>query len=142
MISEEGRSNAKKVLVVVSDRSSRSTDKEIQNALKPLQDNNVIVIPVALGVTADERQLRLLTDDESSFMTAKTTDDTSETKNKLMVIVFKGLFDTNVKFTQKNYANVKRLHFSPVLTRDGKVMKNYCTDAFVPNRPCSRSSGA
>lgn len=104
MISEEGRSNAKKVLVVVSDRSSRSTDREIQNALKPLQDNNVIVIPVALGVTADEKQLRLLTDDESSFMTAKTTD---ETKNKLMVIVFKGLFDTNVKFTQKNYANVK-----------------------------------
>lgn len=90
MISEEGRSNAKKVLVVVSDRSSRSTDREIQNALKPLQDNNVIVIPVALGVAADERQLRLLTDDESSFMTAKTTDETSETKNKLMVIVFKG----------------------------------------------------
>lgn len=107
MISEEGRSNAKKVLVVVSDRSSRSTDREIQNALKPLQDNNVIVIPVALGVTADEKQLRLLTDDESSFMTAKTTDETSETKNKLMVIVLKGLFDTNVKFTQKNYANVK-----------------------------------
>lgn len=107
MISEEGRSNAKKVLVVVSDRSSRSTDREIQNALKPLQDNNVIVIPVALGVVADEKQLRLLTDDESSFMTAKTTDETSETKNKLMVIVFKGLFDTSVKFTQKNYANVK-----------------------------------
>ena len=111
MLLEEGRSNAKKVVIVVSDRRSQSTDSEIRNALKQLQDNDVIVIPVALGVEADERQLKLLTDDESSFVTAKTTDDTTEIKNKVMVLVFKGLLDLKcqrniVKFNYKISANV------------------------------------
>lgn len=96
---KEGRPNAKKVLVVISDKRSSSSDSEIRNEVKPLQDNDVIVIPVALGNEADERQLKLLTDGESSLVTAKTTDDTTDIKNKLMVVVFKGLLKLSSLFT-------------------------------------------
>jgi len=91
MLLKEGRPNAKKVLVVISDKRSSSPDSEIRKEVKPLQDNDVTVIPVALGNEADERQLKLLTDGESSLVTAKITDDTTDIKNKLMVVVFKGL---------------------------------------------------
>lgn len=91
MLLKEGRANAKKVLVVISDRRSASSDSEIENEVKPLRDNDVLVIPVALGNEADEKQLKSLIDDETSLVTAKTTDDTADIKNKLMVVVFKGL---------------------------------------------------
>ena len=91
MLLEGGRPNAKKVLVVISDKRSSSSDSEIGNEVKPLRDNGVVVIPVALGNEANEKQLKLLIDDESSLVTAKTTDDTTAIKNKLMVVVFKGL---------------------------------------------------
>ena len=91
MLLREGRPNAKKVLVVISDKGSSSSDSEIRNEVKPLQDNDVIVIPVALGNEADERQLKLLTDGESNLVTAKLTDDTTDIKNKLMIVVFRGL---------------------------------------------------
>ena len=94
LLLREGRLNAKKVLVVISDKGSSSSDSEIRNEVKPLQDNNVIVIPVALGNEADERQLKLLTFGESNLLTAETTDDTTDIKNKLMVVVFKGLLKT------------------------------------------------
>lgn len=103
MLLREGRLNAKKVLVVISDKGSSSSDSEIRNEVKPLQDNNVIVIPIALGNEADERQLKLLTDGESNLVTAETTDDTTDIKNKLMVVVFKGLLKLSSVFTfQRN----------------------------------------
>lgn len=91
MLFKEGRTNAKKVLIVVSDKRSDSTESEIQDEVKPLQDNDVIVIPVALGVEADEKQLKLLTDDESNIVKAKSTNDTTDIKNAVMTVVFKGL---------------------------------------------------
>ena len=91
MLLKEGRPNAKKVLVVISDKRSSSLDSEIRNEIKPLQDNDVVIIPVALGNEADERQLKLLIDAESSLVLVKTTDDTTDIKDKLMVVVFKGL---------------------------------------------------
>ena len=91
MLSKEGRPDAKKVLVVVSDKKSESTDSEIQEEVKPLQENGVIVIPVALGDEADERQLKLLTDDERNLIKVKATNDTADIKDAVMVIVFKGL---------------------------------------------------
>lgn len=97
MLLEEGRPNAKKVLIVVSDKRSESTDSEIQEEVKPLLDNDVVVIPVALGVEADERQLKLLTDVESNIVKAKSTNDTTDIKNEVMAVVFKGL----IKFKGK-----------------------------------------
>ena len=97
MFLKEGRPNAKRVLIVVSDKRSESTDSEIQDEVKPLQDNDVIVIPVALGVEADERQLKLLTIDESTFVKIKTTNDTTDIKIKVMAIVFKGLLEFTVQ---------------------------------------------
>lgn len=97
MLSKEGRPDAKKVLIVVSDKKSESTDSEIQEEVKPLQENDIIVIPVALGDEADERQLKLLTDDGRNLVKAKSTNDTADIKDAVMVIVFKGLLKVTVQ---------------------------------------------
>ena len=108
MLLKEGRPKAKKVLVIISDKRAGSTDSEITNEVKPLHENDVIVIPVALGDEADERQLKLLTDDETTLVTAKTTDDTTDLKNKLMAAVFKGV----LKFTlQKKIVKYLQITF-------------------------------
>jgi len=91
MFLREARSDAKKVLIVVSDKKSESTDKEIEDAVKPLQENDVIVIPVGLGVEADETQLKKLTDDENTLIRADLNNDTADIKIKIMNQVFKGL---------------------------------------------------
>lgn len=107
MLLKEGRANAKKVLVVISDKRSTSSDSEIENEVKPLRDNDILVIPVALGNEADEKQLKSLVDDENSLVTAKTTDDTTDIKNKLMVVVFKGLLRLSL------HSSSFTLHSSP-----------------------------
>ena len=96
MFSREARPGAKKVLIVVSDKKSESTDGEIEEAMKPLQKSDVIVIPVALGAEADGTQLKKLTDDESTLVTADTDDDTADMKTKIMNQVFKGLLAPQV----------------------------------------------
>ena len=92
MFSREARPDAKKVLIVISDKKSDNTDNEIEEAVKPLQKNDVIVIPVALGEEADKTQLKKLPDVESNLVTADTSNDTADIKVKIMNQVFKGLF--------------------------------------------------
>lgn len=91
MFSREARPDAKKVLIVISDKKSDSTDSEIEEAVKPLQENYVIVIPVALGEEADKMELKQLPDVESNLVTADTSNDTADIKVKIMNQVFKGL---------------------------------------------------
>lgn len=90
MFSREARLDAKKVLVVISDQTSDSEDNEIAKAVKPLQDD-VIVIPVALGDEADKAQLVELIDDPSTLVTADTSNDTTDIKEEIMKQVFEGI---------------------------------------------------
>ena len=92
MFSREGRLDAKKVLVVISDQTSDSEDNEIAKAVKPLQSNDVIVIPVALGDEADKAQLVKLVDDPSTLVTADTSNDTNDIKEEIMKQVFEGIY--------------------------------------------------
>ena len=92
MFSREGRLDAKKVLVVISDQTSDSEDNEIAKAVEPLQGNDVIVIPVALGDEADEVQLVKLVDDPSTLVTAYTSNDTNDIKEEIMKQVFEGIY--------------------------------------------------
>ena len=91
MFSREARPDAKKVLLIVSDKKSESTDNELDAAVEPLVKNDVIIIPVALGVEADEKQLKKLTEDKSTLVTADTNNDTADIKIEIMDQVLKGL---------------------------------------------------
>lgn len=103
MFSREARLDAKKVLVVISDQTSDSEDNEIAKAVKPLQDNEVIVIPVALGDEADKAQLVKLIDDPSTLVTADTSNDTNDIKEEIMKQVFEGIC-TEIHYS-KNIGN-------------------------------------
>ena len=91
MFSREARPDAKKVLLIVSDKKSESTDNELDAAVKPLVKNDVIIIPVAFGVEADEKQLKKLAEDKSTLVTADTNNDTADIKIEIMDQVLKGL---------------------------------------------------
>ena len=66
------RPGAKKVLVVIMDKKSISDSSEVEQASKPLEDVNIVVVPVAVGPAASLPELE------------KTT-----TNKKFMVIVGK-----------------------------------------------------
>lgn len=91
MFTRQGRPDAKKVLIVIADKKSDSSESEIKEAVKPLKENDVIVIPVALGAEADQTELKKLTEVESTLVTADTSNDTADIKDKIMSQVFKGL---------------------------------------------------
>ena len=91
MFTRQGRPDAKKVLIVIADKKSDSLESEIKEAVKPLEENDVIVIPVALGAEADQTELKKLTEVESTLVTADTSNDTADIKDKIMSQVFKGL---------------------------------------------------
>ena len=74
-----------KVLIVISDKKSDSTDDEIDKAVTPLRENDVVIIPVAFGNEADKVQLVKLVDDESTLVTADTNNDTTDIKDEIMI---------------------------------------------------------
>ena len=79
------RPDARKVLVVITDKKSDSTEDEITQAAVLLQNNNVRVIPVALGSEADLKELANATLDEDDVVKADTSDDPEETADKIIV---------------------------------------------------------
>lgn len=91
MFSKEGRSDARKVLVIVSDKRSDSTDNELNEVMEPLQETRITVIPVAFGVKADEMELGKLTDDASTLIRIGISNDTADIKTEILDQVFKGL---------------------------------------------------
>lgn len=57
----EGRPNAKKILVVITDKRSTSNLMGVNNEGKELEQQDVRVIPVALGNEADLNELQKVT---------------------------------------------------------------------------------
>ena len=55
------RPGAKKVLVVIVDKKSASGASEVKDAAKPLEDNNIKVVPVAIGSQASLSELEKIT---------------------------------------------------------------------------------
>ena len=76
------RPNAKKVLVIIIDKKASDTQEEIQGALKPLKEDNVKVVPVAVGPDVDVDQLKNTTSAEGYLVEAdKTTTPTKLAKD-------------------------------------------------------------
>lgn len=57
----EGRPNAKRVLVVITDKRSTSKLKNVTNEAKELEMEDIRVIPVAMGGEADLNELQKIT---------------------------------------------------------------------------------
>lgn len=84
------RPNAKKVLVVIMDKKSINEEEDIQEALKPLREDEIKVVPVGIGPGADVNELKNITSAEGYLVKAEKTTDPGKLAERIMVKVISG----------------------------------------------------
>lgn len=83
-----GRPNARKVIVVISDSASDSSDEDIRAEADLLKEDDIVLISVVIGKDADPKELEEFTPHE---VTKSTTDeDSEELGKKIIVLVLTG----------------------------------------------------
>lgn len=85
------RDDAHKVLVVIIDKNFASLNDAILEA-KMLEDMDVKVIPVGIGIEVDREQLAEITPNISDVITAVKIDDPEQLGKDIMVKVLKGVY--------------------------------------------------
>ena len=85
------RPNAKKVLVVIMDKKSIDQPEDIQEALKPLKEDEVKIVPVAIGPDTDVDELKNITSAEGYLVKAENTTDPGKLAEKIMAKVISGI---------------------------------------------------
>ena len=88
------RPNAKKVLVVIMDEKSINEEEEILEALKPLKEDEIKIVPVGIGPGADVNELRNITSAEGYLVKAKKTADPGKLAERIMAKVISGMIIT------------------------------------------------
>ena len=84
------RPNARKVLVVFTDKKSTGDEQMAKDAAQELKDQGIKVIAVALGSESDLTELKDVATDGRHVIPAKKTDDSEELANEVMELAFKG----------------------------------------------------
>ena len=85
------RPNAKKVLVVIMDKRSIDKPEDVKEALKPLKEDKVKVVPVAVGPDADKDQLKNITSAEGYLVKAEKTTTPEKLAKDIMDKVTSGM---------------------------------------------------
>lgn len=70
-----GRPNAKRVVVVITDKKSESSAESVKNQGKVLENNNIKVVPVLLGKESDANELRKTTPNKENLVPVDEGDD-------------------------------------------------------------------
>lgn len=68
----------------MADRKSESTEEEVKTAAKPLEEQDIKVIPVVIGGEADPRELGNTTPDKKNLIEADKGDDPRIVGEKIM----------------------------------------------------------
>ena len=84
------RPGVKSVLVVIIDKKSVSNPESVREAVKPLEEQNVKVIPVAIGQLADADELERITPNKGYLLKTERMFDADETADRIMEKVLKG----------------------------------------------------
>ena len=84
------RPNARKVLVVFTDKKSNGNEQMAQAEAKELRDQGIKVIAVALGSESDVAELKDVATDGRHVIRAKKTDDSDKLAVEVMELAFKG----------------------------------------------------
>ncbi len=71
-------------MVVITDRKSGSSAADVKTAAKPLEESGIAVIPVAVGVEADVKELENLTPDKNNII--QPSDGTSANELAKMIM--------------------------------------------------------
>ena len=68
----------------MADRKSGSSEDEVKEAARPLEEQDIKVIPVVVGEEADPRELGNTTPDKKNMIEADKQDDAREVGEKIM----------------------------------------------------------
>ena len=91
LLTIQGRSDAKKVIVVITDKKSGSSPNDVQNQAKTLENDNTKVIPVALGKEADVAECIAVTPNKENVVVVDEGDDPSVTAEIILRKALKGM---------------------------------------------------
>ena len=86
----QGRPNAKKVLVVITDKKSSSSLSNVANEAKILEEDDIKVIPVALGSESDISELSTTTPNKENLVDVDEGDDPDVTAEIILLKILKG----------------------------------------------------
>ena len=86
------RPNAKKVLVIITDRRSGVSEDGIRTAAKPLSERGIDVIPVAIGNEVSKDELEPSTSNEENVIAVPTTESPESLAEKIMEKALKRKF--------------------------------------------------
>lgn len=89
--SPAARSDARKVLVVITDKKTSSRLVDVIPEANKLEDMEVTVIPLGIGAETDRKELEELTPDVTDVITISKVDDPDELGRKIMEKVLKGI---------------------------------------------------
>lgn len=73
------------------DKKSINEEEEILEALKPLKEDEIKIVPVGIGPGADVNELRNITSAEGYLVKAKKTADPEKLAERIMVKVISGM---------------------------------------------------
>ena len=90
---DSGRPKANKVLVVVTDAKSPSTSDDIKEAARPLEEEGITVIAVAVGDEANSKQLEKMTPDKQTPLSLDKDEDPDDIGDKIMDKVLEGEYN-------------------------------------------------
>ena len=83
----------RQVLVVITDRKSGSSASDVKTAAKPLEEVGIAVIPVAIGVESDVKELENLTPDKTNIIEPSAGTSAKELANMIMKKINTGIID-------------------------------------------------
>lgn len=107
---DSGRPKANKVLVVVTDAKSPSTSDDIKEAARPLEDEGITVIAVAVGDEANSKQLEKMIPDKQTPLGVDKDEDPGDIGDKIMDKVLEGKYN----FKTLNSSGLKKADSSRV----------------------------
>lgn len=91
LTSPQARSDAHKVLVVITDKKASARLDDVILEENMLEDMEVTVIPVGIGAETDRKELEELTPDVTDVFTTSKVDDPDELGRNIMDRVLKGI---------------------------------------------------
>ena len=86
----QDRPNAKKVLVVITDKKSTSNLVDVEDAAKPLEKSGIKLIPVAIGDEADVAELEKITTVKGDIINVTKDVEPVHLREKIMKKAFQG----------------------------------------------------
>lgn len=87
---DSGRSKAHKVLIVVTDSKSPSSTDDIKETARPLEEEGITIIAVAVGDEASSNQLEKMMPDEQTPLSVDKDEDPEGIGDKIMDKVLEG----------------------------------------------------